>query len=86
MLQLAFLATFMPALILSGLLFDIESTPVWVRAITFIFPARYYVSCLQTLFLAGTVHEILLPNALILAVFATVLLTAAIARTRRSLE
>ncbi|MBS0519250.1 MAG: ABC transporter permease [Proteobacteria bacterium] len=84
--QLAFLVTFMPALILSGLLFDIESTPVWVRVITFIFPARYYVSCLQTLFLAGTVHEILLPNVLILIAFAAVLLTAAIARTRRSLE
>ncbi len=84
--QLAFLVTFMPALILSGLLFDIESTPVWIRAITLVFPARYYVSCLQTLFLAGTVWEILLPNLAILAAFAAVLLGAAIARTRRSLE
>jgi ABC-2 type transport system permease protein len=84
--QLAFLATFMPALILSGLLFDIGSMPAWMQAVTMVFPARYYVSCLQTLFLAGTVWEVLLPNLLALAAFAAVFLTAAILRTRRSLE
>ena len=84
--QLAFLVTFMPALILSGLMFDIESMPAWIQAVTTVFAARYYVSSLQTLFLAGTVWPILLPNLLALLAFAAVFLTAAIARTRRSLE
>ena len=84
--QLAFLVTFMPALILSGLMFDIESMPAWVQAVTTVFAARYYVSSLQTLFLAGTVWPILLPNLLALLAFAAVFLTVAIMRTRRSLE
>jgi ABC-2 type transport system permease protein len=84
--QLAFLVTFMPALILSGLIFDIESMPAWVQAVTTVFPARYFVSSLQTLFLAGTVWPILLPNLLALLGFAVLFLALAIARTRRSLE
>lgn len=84
--QLAFLITFMPALILSGLMFDIGSMPGWMQAVTMIFPARYYVSSLQTLFLAGTVWPIVLPDLAILASFAVLLLAAAILRTRRSLE
>ena len=84
--QLAFLVTFMPALILSGLMFDIESMPRWVQAVTTVFPARYFVSSLQTLFLAGTVWPVLLPNLAMLVGFAIVFLALAIARTRRSLE
>jgi ABC-2 type transport system permease protein len=84
--QLAFLITFMPALILSGLMFDIESMPGWVQAATTVFPARYFVSSLQTLFLAGTVWPVLLPNLVALLAFAALILAAAIARTRRSLE
>ncbi|KAF0105961.1 MAG: multidrug ABC transporter permease [Rhodospirillaceae bacterium] len=84
--QLAFLVTFMPALILSGLMFDIESMPPWVQAVTTVFPARYFVSSLQTLFLAGTVWPVLLPNLAMLVGFAVVFLALAIARTRRSLE
>ena len=84
--QLAFLVTFMPALILSGLMFDIETMPSWVQAVTTVFAARYYVSSLQTLFLAGDVWPILLPNLAALLGFAAVFLTVAIRRTRRSLE
>jgi ABC-2 type transport system permease protein len=84
--QLAFLVTFMPALILSGLMFDIESMPHWVQAVTTVFPARYFVSSLQTLFLAGTVWPVLLPNLAMLMGFAVLFLALAIARTRRSLE
>jgi ABC-2 type transport system permease protein len=84
--QLAFLITFMPALILSGMMFDIASMPGWLQAVTTVFAARYFVSSLQTLFLAGTVWPILLPDLLALLGFAVLFLTVAIARTRRSLE
>ena len=84
--QLSFLVTFMPALILSGLMFDIASMPRWLQLVTTVFPARYYVSSLQTLFLAGTVWPVLLPDLAALAGFAILLLGVAIARTRRSLE
>lgn len=84
--QLAFLITFMPALILSGMMFDIASMPGWLQAVTTVFAARYFVSSLQTLFLAGTVWPILLPDLLVLLGFAVLFLGVAIARTRRSLE
>ena len=52
---------------LSGMLFDIASMPAWLQALTYIFPVRYLVSILQTLFLAGTVWPLILPNLAALA-------------------
>jgi len=71
--QLTMLATFMPALMLSGFLFDLRSMPWAVRAITYILPARYYVGLLQTTFLAGNIWTVILPDAAVLA-FAAALL------------
>jgi ABC-2 type transport system permease protein len=66
--QLTMLATFMPAFMLSGFLFDLRSMPIAIRAITYLLPARYYVALLQTVFLAGDVWGVLLPNlAMLLA-------------------
>ena len=53
--QLTMLATFMPAFMLSGFLFDLRSMPTAVRLITYVLPARYYVALLQSVFLAGDV-------------------------------
>jgi len=75
--QLALLATFLPAMMLSGFLFDLRSMPAPVRAITYILPARYYVALLQTLFLAGDIWAVILPNALVLAGMATALMILA---------
>jgi ABC-2 type transport system permease protein len=72
--QITLLVTFMPAMMLSGFLFDLRSMPTAVRLLTYILPARYYVSILQTLFLAGNVWSVVLPNAAVLACMALVLL------------
>ena len=64
--QLAIIVTFLPAFILSGFLFDINSMPAAVQAITHIVPARYFVSLLQTLFLAGDIWPVVIPNMLAL--------------------
>lgn len=64
--QLTMLATFMPAFMLSGFLFDLRSMPVAIRAITYLLPARYYVATLQTVFLAGDLWSVLLPNLAVL--------------------
>ena len=74
--QLAMLATFMPAFMLSGLLFDLRSMPTVVRGITYLLPARYYVALLQTLFLAGDVWAVILPNTLVLLAMAAALALA----------
>jgi ABC-2 type transport system permease protein len=63
----ALLSAFLPAALLSGFVFQIESMPPLQRAAAAILPARYLVTCLKTLFLAGDVMGILLPNMLKLA-------------------
>src|SRR5450755_1813924 len=65
--QLALLATFMPAFMLSGFLFDLRSMPTAVRMVTYVLPARYYVALLQTVFLGGSVWTIIVPNTIVLA-------------------
>jgi len=84
--QVAFLTTMLPALMLSGMLFDIASMPPWLQALTHVFPVRYLVSILQTQFLAGTVWPLVLPNLAALGIAATVAIGATIAVTRRRLD
>ena len=69
--QISIIAGFLPALFLSGLLFDLQSTPRFIQVLSFIVPARYFVAISHTLFMAGDVWPVLLPNALALAVMAT---------------
>ncbi len=83
--QLTMLATFMPALMLSGFLFDLRSMPWGVRAITYVLPARYYVGLLQTTFLAGDIWPVILPDAAVLAIAAALLGYASRAVTHKRL-
>jgi ABC-2 type transport system permease protein len=59
---------------LSGFLFDLHSMPAMVRLVTYALPARYYVTLLQTIFLAGDIWAVILPNIGMLAAMAAVLL------------
>jgi ABC-2 type transport system permease protein len=83
--QLTLLATFMPAFMLSGFLFDLRSMPAAVRFITYLLPARYYVALLQTTFLAGDVWSVILPNAAVLAAMAVLLFAGSRAISRKRL-
>jgi ABC-2 type transport system permease protein len=84
--QVAFISTMLPAMMLSGMLFDIASMPHWLQVITYAVPARYLVSILQTLFLAGDVWPVLGPNLAGLAIAATLAVGATLAVTRRRLD
>jgi ABC-2 type transport system permease protein len=84
--QLVALTTFMPALMLSGFLFDLRSMPAAVRLLTYVLPARYYVAVLQNVFLAGDVWSVIVPNALVLALMATALAFGSRAVTRKRLQ
>jgi ABC-2 type transport system permease protein len=84
--MVAIITTFLPAFLLSGFIFDIDSMPVVVQVITRALPARYFVAVLQTLFLAGNVWSVILPNAAALAVFAAVFLGVSRRKLRKSLD
>lgn len=84
--QIAIIATFLPAFLLSGFIFDIDSMPAPVRGVTHVILARYFVSIVQTLFLAGDVWSVVLPNALALALMAAVFLGITWRKSRKRLE
>ncbi|MES2345543.1 MAG: ABC transporter permease [Chlamydiota bacterium] len=60
--QIAIISGFLPAYILSGFLFEIKSMPLPIQWLTYVMPAKYFVQCLQTLFLVGNVKKIVLVN------------------------
>ncbi len=84
--QVAILATFLPAFILSGFIFDIGSMPTVVQWITHLLAARYFVAILQTVFLAGDVWPVILPNALALMLMAAIFLGVSRRKLRKRLE
>jgi len=84
--QIAIIVTFLPAFILSGFIFDIESMPRAVQWITHVIAARYFVAILQTIFLAGNIWSVIVPNALALAVMAAFFLGMTRRRTLKRLE
>ncbi|MEC4683932.1 MAG: ABC transporter permease [Nitrospirota bacterium] len=71
--QIAIIFTFLPAFILSGFIFDIHSMPLFIRVITHIIPASYFVTILQSVFLAGDIPGVILPNSAALLLFSVFL-------------
>jgi ABC-2 type transport system permease protein len=71
---------------LSGFVFEIRSMPLAVQAVTYLIPARYFVSALQTLFQAGEIWPVLLINLLFLLLSAAFWLGLTAWRTPRRLD
>jgi ABC-2 type transport system permease protein len=84
--QAALIVGFLPAFQLSGLVFEIDAMPWPIRTLTYALPPRYAVAALQTVFLAGDVTAVLVPNTLVLAAIATVLLALLVRSTPTRLE
>jgi ABC-2 type transport system permease protein len=76
--QVAIVVTYLPVILLSGYIFDISSMPGPVRAVTFLVPARYFVTVTRGIFLKGVGLVELWPQALAMLLFATVGLGLAI--------
>ena len=84
--QAALNVGFLPAVMLSGFVYEIASMPGAVQAVTLLFPARYFVTTLQTLFLTDFAGRLLLLNILVLALIATIFIGAVVMRTQRRLD
>jgi ABC-2 type transport system permease protein len=84
--QAALNAAFLPAVILSGFIYEIRGMPAAIRAVTYLVPARYFVSILQTLFQAGDVWPALWRSMLFLTVASVLFITLTAIKTRRRLE
>lgn len=84
--QLALVSGFLPAFLLSGFLFPIESMPRVIQWITAVIPARYFVSSLQSVFLAGDVWSVFLPNIYAMLAVGSVFFALTALKTRKSLD
>ncbi|MBC5789718.1 ABC transporter permease [Providencia sp. JUb39] len=79
-------AAFLPAIMLSGFIFEIDSMPIFIQVVTYFIPARYFVSSLQTLFLAGDIYLVLFTDFLLLIASAILFIGLTALKTRRRLD
>ena len=84
--QAALNVAFLPAVMLSGWVYEIASMPAPIRAVTYLIPARYFIGALQTLFQAGFVGPILLRDCAFLVASAVFFLGLTAWQTRRRLD
>ncbi len=84
-MQISFVATILPSMILSGFVFPIENMPRFLQVISYAVPARYFLRLIRGLFLKGVGLEVLWPDLLAMVIFAFVVMAAATSRIRSSL-
>jgi len=76
---------FMPAVLLSGLMFPIESMPVIFQYLTYVNPLRYFLIIIRGIFLKGNGFSILWPQMAALLVLGTVVLSLSSLRFKKRL-
>ena len=84
--QAALNVAFLPALMLSGFVFEIRSMPLPIRTVSAIIPARYFVTAMQTVFQAGDVWAVLNRSLLGLTLAAVGFIGLTFINTKRRLE
>ncbi|MDR1726960.1 MAG: ABC transporter permease [Acidobacteriota bacterium] len=56
--QAGVLTSFLPAFLLSGFIYSIQNMPAVIRAVTYVIPARYFITILKGVFLKGVGVEV----------------------------
>jgi len=80
--QLGMLTSFLPAFILSGFIFAIENMPPPIQVITFLFPTRYFMTIVKSIFLRGVGFEALVLEVLLLLAYAALVFIIATRKLR----
>ena len=83
--QMAMIATFLPAFLLSGFMFSIDAMPPALQTVTHLVPARYFLVVTRGIFLKGVGVEVLRTQGLLMIAFAGVGLALAMFRFRKVL-
>ena len=76
----------LPCILLSGMMFPVESMPDILQYISAIMPPRYYISAMRKLMIMGVGIDKVMHEVLVLSLMATVLLSAALLKFRSRLE
>ena len=80
---MAIMITFLPSFILSGFVFPIANMPPIIQVVTYIIPARYYISALRAIMLRGAGIEFFWQDVVLLAVFAAGTIIIGVQRLRK---
>ncbi|MFZ3024441.1 ABC transporter permease [Pseudomonas sp.] len=84
--QMALLTSFMPAMMLSGFVFDLRNVPVVIQVISQLLPATHFMALIKTLFLAGDHWPTIVRSFAVLSLYALVLTWATTRTLRKTLE
>ncbi len=84
--QAAMVATFLPAMLLSGFIFDIASMPIVLRAVSLAVPARYYIAVTRGVLLKGVGGSALWVQGVSMIVFATIGIALATGAFRKRIQ
>ena len=84
--QMAMAFTFLPAYLLSGFVFSIDSMPRVVRAVTYLVPSRYFVKVIKGIYLKGAGLGTLAVDTALLLVFGAGMVLAATRMFRKKLR
>lgn len=84
--QIAMLSTFLPAFLLSGFIFPISNMPEFIRPVTYLVPARYYVTILKGLFLKGSTIQFLLLETTLLSAYGILVFFLAVKAFRKRID
>lgn len=76
----------MPTMLLSGMIFPVESMPVILQGISSLLPARWYIQAVRKIMIEGVDISLVLTEVGILAVMAMVLITISFKKFRDRLE
>lgn len=76
----------MPTMLLSGMIFPIESMPVILQGISAVLPARWYIQAVRKLMIEGVDISLVLMEVGILAAMAAILITISFKKFKNRLE
>jgi ABC-2 type transport system permease protein len=82
----AIFMSLLPSVLLSGFVFPLEDLPGPIQAISYLFPARYFVTAIRGIYLKRVGLEVLWPEAILLVVFAVTIMTFSASRFQERLE
>ena len=83
---MALLVSFMPAMMLSGFVFDLRNVPVVIQVISQLLPATHFMGLIKTLFMAGDNWQMALRDCSILCLYIVVLIAAVNRTLKKTLD
>ena len=78
--------TILPSIFLSGFFFPLAAMPTWLQVLSYLIPLRYFLIIARGIVIKGVGLSALWPEVVALVIFAVVVMGAAAARFKKSLD